>query len=96
MAAGDRVMATARRPRKPKEQFDMPGPQRPIGSGFGAASTAGEVIEGIDLSGRTAIVTGCHSGLGLETTRRVAVTPLPPNGAQTRVVPAGESRTRSK
>ncbi|MDW5324319.1 SDR family NAD(P)-dependent oxidoreductase [Plantactinospora sp. KLBMP9567] len=47
----------------------MPSPQRPIGSGFGAASTAGEVIEGIDLSGRTAIVTGGHSGLGLETTR---------------------------
>ncbi|MEU8277895.1 SDR family NAD(P)-dependent oxidoreductase [Microbispora bryophytorum] len=47
----------------------MPSPQRPIGSGFGAESTAAEVIKGIDLSGRTAVVTGGHSGLGLETTR---------------------------
>jgi NAD(P)-dependent dehydrogenase (short-subunit alcohol dehydrogenase family) len=43
--------------------------QRPIGSGFTAAHTALNVVEGIDLSGRTAIVTGGHSGVGLETTR---------------------------
>ncbi|MDR6956020.1 NADP-dependent 3-hydroxy acid dehydrogenase YdfG, partial [Ancylobacter sp. 3268] len=43
--------------------------QTPIGSGFGAASTAMEVISGIDLSGKLAIVTGGASGLGLETTR---------------------------
>lgn len=47
----------------------MPTAQRPIGSGFGAATTADEVIQGIDLSGRTVIVTGGYSGLGLETTR---------------------------
>ncbi|MEV6373216.1 SDR family NAD(P)-dependent oxidoreductase [Micromonospora musae] len=47
----------------------MPSPQLPIGSGFGPASTTADVIKGIDLSGRTAIVTGGHSGLGLETTR---------------------------
>ncbi|RKN21069.1 SDR family NAD(P)-dependent oxidoreductase [Micromonospora musae] len=47
----------------------MPTPQSPIGSGFGAAATTADVIKGIDLSGRTAIVTGGHSGLGLETTR---------------------------
>jgi NADP-dependent 3-hydroxy acid dehydrogenase YdfG len=47
----------------------MPSPQHPIDSGFGAASTTGDVITGIDLAGRTAIVTGGHSGLGLETTR---------------------------
>ncbi|TDC40685.1 SDR family NAD(P)-dependent oxidoreductase [Micromonospora sp. 15K316] len=47
----------------------MPSPQQPIGSGFDAASTTDDVIKGIDLSGRTAIVTGGHSGLGLETTR---------------------------
>jgi NAD(P)-dependent dehydrogenase (short-subunit alcohol dehydrogenase family) len=36
---------------------------------FGAQSTAMEVIEGVDLSGARAIVTGGSSGLGLETAR---------------------------
>ncbi|MCW7946636.1 oxidoreductase [Streptomyces hygroscopicus] len=40
-----------------------------IGSGFGARSTADDVLQGIDLSGKLAIVTGGYSGLGLETTR---------------------------
>ncbi|MFZ2061758.1 MAG: oxidoreductase [Candidatus Binatus sp.] len=43
--------------------------QNPIGSGFGAASTAADVINGIDLSGKIAIVTGGYSGIGLETVR---------------------------
>ena len=47
-------------------------PQRKIGSGFGRDSTAAEVIAGIDLTGRTAIVTGGYSGLGLETVRALA------------------------
>ncbi|AIJ24520.1 oxidoreductase [Amycolatopsis methanolica 239] len=46
--------------------------QHPIGSGFGASTTAAEVLRGIDLSGRLAIVTGGYSGLGLETTRALA------------------------
>src|SRR5262249_32025280 len=46
--------------------------QHKIGSGFGAHSTAPEVLEGIDLSGRLAIVTGGYSGIGLETTRALA------------------------
>jgi len=46
--------------------------QHPINSGFGASTTAEEVIRGIDLSGRTAIVTGGYSGIGLETTRVLA------------------------
>src|SRR4051812_37353076 len=50
----------------------MRTPQQPIGSGFGARSTAAEVLEGIDLSGRVAIVTGGYSGLGLETVRALA------------------------
>ncbi len=46
--------------------------QIPTGSGFGAKSTAMEVIAGIDLSGRYAIVTGGYSGIGLETVRALA------------------------
>lgn len=38
-------------------------------SRFSAASTAGDVLSGIDLTGRTVVVTGGYSGLGLETTR---------------------------
>lgn len=43
--------------------------QQPLETGFGARTTAQEVLEGIDLSGRLAVVTGGYSGLGLETTR---------------------------
>jgi NAD(P)-dependent dehydrogenase (short-subunit alcohol dehydrogenase family) len=46
--------------------------QAPLGSGFGMRSTASEVISGIDLSGKTALVTGGYSGLGLETVRALA------------------------
>ncbi|MEU7168979.1 SDR family NAD(P)-dependent oxidoreductase [Streptomyces morookaense] len=46
--------------------------QQPLGSPFSAASTASDVMAGIDLSGTTAVVTGGYSGLGLETTRSLA------------------------
>lgn len=39
---------------------------------FGATSTAAEVIAGVDLTGRRAIVTGGSSGLGIETARALA------------------------
>ena len=42
-------------------------------SGFDADSTAEEVSAGIGLSGRTALVTGCNSGLGYETMRVLAM-----------------------
>ncbi|MEU2779051.1 SDR family NAD(P)-dependent oxidoreductase [Streptomyces sp. NPDC007162] len=43
--------------------------QHKIGSGFDATSTADDVLQGMDLSGKLAIVTGGYSGIGLETTR---------------------------
>lgn len=46
--------------------------QAPIRSGFGPKTTAKEVLNGINLTGKTAIVTGGYSGIGLETTRALA------------------------
>jgi NAD(P)-dependent dehydrogenase (short-subunit alcohol dehydrogenase family) len=46
--------------------------QHPLGTGFTAASTADEVLEGVDLSGTNVVVTGGHVGLGLETTRALS------------------------
>ncbi|CAK9188595.1 unnamed protein product [Ilex paraguariensis] len=46
----------------------IPGP-----SGFGSASTAEQVTEGIDATNLTAIITGGASGIGLETARVLAL-----------------------
>jgi NAD(P)-dependent dehydrogenase (short-subunit alcohol dehydrogenase family) len=56
-------------------------------SAFGAESTAEEVTAGLDLSGMTAIVTGCNSGIGFETMRVLAL-----RGAHV----IGTARTREK
>lgn len=56
--------------------------QQPINSGFGATSTVHDVIKGIDLNGKTAIVTGGYAGIGLETVKAFVAA-----GAQV-VVPA--------
>jgi NAD(P)-dependent dehydrogenase (short-subunit alcohol dehydrogenase family) len=48
----------------------MTGPR--ITTPFGFTSTAAEVIAGVDLSGRRAIVTGASSGIGVETARALA------------------------
>ncbi|MFF1685825.1 MULTISPECIES: SDR family NAD(P)-dependent oxidoreductase [unclassified Streptomyces] len=64
--------------------------QRKIGTGFGAHSTADDVLAGIDLTGTTALVTGGYSGLGLETTRALARA-----GAQV-IVPARRPATAER
>ncbi|TDD44643.1 SDR family NAD(P)-dependent oxidoreductase [Nonomuraea terrae] len=46
--------------------------QHPIGTGFTAASTADDVLAGIDLSGTNVVVTGGHQGLGLAATRALS------------------------
>ena len=46
--------------------------QTPISSPFNAHSTAYDVVNGLDLTGKTAIVTGGYSGLGLETVRALS------------------------
>lgn len=46
--------------------------QSAIRSGFTKSSTAKEVITGLKLTGKTAIITGGHSGLGLESTKALA------------------------
>jgi NAD(P)-dependent dehydrogenase (short-subunit alcohol dehydrogenase family) len=43
--------------------------QSPLPSGYGPGTTAREILAGVDLSGRTAIVTGGYSGIGVETVR---------------------------
>ena len=64
--------------------------QNPIGSGFGAASTANDVIRDIDLTGKTAIVTGGYAGIGLETVKALVL------AGATVIVPARDTEKAKK
>lgn len=46
--------------------------QKPINSGFNAKSTTEDVIKGINLEGKIAIVTGGNTGIGLETVKALS------------------------
>ncbi|WP_298307197.1 oxidoreductase [uncultured Erythrobacter sp.] len=50
----------------------MPSPQTPIDSPFGYRSTARDVVDNIDLTSKTVLVTGGYSGIGTETVRALA------------------------
>lgn len=64
--------------------------QKPIGSGFNAKSTSTEVINGINLTGKIAIVTGGNTGIGLETVKTLA------NAGATVIVPARDIEKAKK
>ncbi len=65
----------------------------PITTAFGRESTAAEVVQGIDLSGRRVVVTGAASGIGVETARALAGTGADVTLA-VRNVAAGEDTAR--
>jgi len=54
---------------------------------FGFETTTTDVISGVDLSGKTAVVTGASAGLGIETARVLA-------GAGARVIMAARDQQK--
>jgi NAD(P)-dependent dehydrogenase (short-subunit alcohol dehydrogenase family) len=46
--------------------------QKPLGSGFGARTAAAQVLGSLGFAGKRAIITGGHSGLGIEMTKALA------------------------
>ena len=52
--------------------MNAPSPANDSAAKFGAKSTTDEVLAGIDLTGKRALVTGVSAGLGVETARALA------------------------
>ena len=69
-ATGRLSLAEAESPQSPGGSEGHRATRR---SSFTEHSTAEEVTAGLDLTGMTAVVTGCNSGLGLETMRVLAL-----------------------
>jgi len=71
LAASTALAATAALPACSRGDRDreITRPEGVPVSPFGEDSTAMEVTEGLDLTGKTALITGANSGLGLETMR---------------------------
>jgi NAD(P)-dependent dehydrogenase (short-subunit alcohol dehydrogenase family) len=59
----------------------------PVRTPFGFHATAAQVLDGVDLSGKRAVVTGASSGIGIETARALA-------GARAAVTLAVRDRAR--
>ena len=64
--------------------------QKPLHSGFNAQSTTSDIIKGIDLTGKFAIITGGNAGIGLETTKTLAA------AGATVIVPARDTAKAKK
>src|SRR5687767_8384635 len=64
--------------------------QKSINSGFNAISTTNDVIKGINLTRKVAIVTGGNAGIGLETTKVLAA------AGATVIVPARDTEKAKK
>ncbi len=64
--------------------------QKPVGSGFDDRPEGAVVIRDIELDGKTAIVTGGYSGIGLETVRALAA-----KGARVLVPARSEKKARA-
>lgn len=63
--------------------------QKNLPSGFGANSTAEDVLKDISLKGKTAVVTGGNSGIGLETVKALV-------NAGATVVTSGRDQNKTK